>query len=219
MFASENYLFDLERGRGERISDDSGWSVWNRVNYIAAAWESFSGIKVDRNFGKILVPQECFNQLQFQLNNDDKKAIMEYARFAIDGKDTPVSDAGPPLYRLHVRESELNEGLIEATVEGLSAETPFGIAASPFWFFTSRAFERFSASIRAKKRFAFLYDTYFDVIRHKKTERKKAIRIALKNPDFHKQRVRAAGTNLLDYFLTKTEKDETLFLFQDGNWR
>jgi len=219
MFASEDYLFDLERGRVERISVYTGWSLWNRVNELAAAWESFSGIRVDRNFRKIVVPQECFNQLQFQLNSVDKKALMEYARFAIDGKDTPVSDAGPPLYRLHVRESELNEGLMEATVEGLSGETPFGIAASTFWFFTSRAFERFSASIRAKKRFAFLYDTYFDVIRHKKTERKKAIRIALKNPDFHKQRVRAEGTNLLDYFVTKTAADETLFLFQDGDWR
>lgn len=218
MSAAEHYLFDLERGKVERIADYTGWSLWNRVNELAAVWESFSGIKVEHDFRKVVVPIECFNQLQFQLNNDDKKALMEYARFAINGKDAPVSDAEPPIYRLHVRESEQNEGLMEAAVEGVSGETPFGIAASTFWFFTSRAVEKLSNSMRAKKRFAFLHETYFDVIRHKKTERKKAIRTALKNPDFHKQRVKAEGTNLLDYFVSKTAEDETLFLFQDGDW-
>lgn len=219
MSATEHYLFDLERGKVERIADYKGWSLWNRVNELAVAWESSKGVQVSRSFRKIVVPKEYFNQLQIQVNNDDKKALMEYARFSIDGKDATISDAAPPVYRLNVRESELKEGLMEGVVEGVSDETPFGIAASTFWLFTSRAFEGFSTSIRAKKRFAFLYDTYFDVIRHKKTERKKAIRIALKNPDFHKQRVRAEGTNLLDYFANKTAENETLFLFQDSNWR
>ncbi|MBI4745343.1 MAG: helicase SNF2, partial [Deltaproteobacteria bacterium] len=180
--------------------------------------EVFSGIKVERNFSRIVVPQDCFNQLQIQLNNDDKKALLEHARFSIGGKDTDITDAGPPLYRLHVRESALKEGLMEAKIEGLSGESTFGISASAFWFFTSHAVERLSNSMRAKKRFAFLYETYFDVIRHKETERKKAIRSALKNPDFQKQNIREEATNLLDYFVTKTAEDETLFLFQDGDW-
>ena len=218
MFATEHYLFDLEGGKVERIADYTGWRLWNRVNELAAAWESLSGTRVERDFRKVVIPKEHFNQLQFQLNKADKKVIMEWARFSVNGKETPVFDAPPPLYRLHIRESGSNEGVMEASVEGVSGESPFGIAASAFWFFTSRAFERFSSSIRAKKRISFLYDTYFDIIRHKKTEGKKAIRSALKNPDFNKQRVRAEGANLLDYFVDKTAEGETLFLFQDGNW-
>jgi non-specific serine/threonine protein kinase len=218
MVSTGNYLFDLEKGDIERIADYAGWGFWDRVNELASAWESFSGVRVERGFGRIIVPKERFNCLQFQLNEDDKKALMEYARFSVDGKDSPVLDATPPAYRLHVRESDLHENVMEAVVEGISGETPFGIAASAFWFFTSRGYERFSSSIRAKKRISFLYDTYFDVIRHKKTERKKAIRNALKNPDFRKQRIRAEATNLLDHFVSKTAGDETLFLFQEGSW-
>lgn len=217
MIAAEHYLFDLELGKVEKIADYEGWSFWDMVNDLVSAWEFSSGIRLERNFRRIVVPKDGFNSLQFQLNNENLKALMRCVRFSVNGNDIAIDDATPPDYRLNVRESSI-EGLMTARVEGTSDEAVFGVAASTFWFFSSRGFDRFSSSIRARKRISFLYDTYFDVIRQKKSERKKAIRIALKNPDFHKQRVRSEGTSLLDHFVEKTSEAETLVLFQSGRW-
>jgi hypothetical protein len=174
------------------------------------------------------IPAERFSRLQLDIPLFDKTHILRSMLLKVEGKDFPVppseqlSEEPSPHYRLTVIPGTplLDRGMAILRAECWLGESQSRTSLPLFRIFPfMEQAKSVSSGLKAKKRRALLYETFFRLCQvQKRSEAKKIVQACLREDEFRAFRVRAEAERVLQRFSAPALEPSVRMTIHQGHW-
>ncbi len=209
-FASTNYYFDIPAKRIEPIANCSGWSFWNEVSQASAMLPD----RISRNNRRITMGVREFNHLGLSFPAD---SVADSLILTIHG--APATVERRALFgEIHLTASECNSSFTLSCCMAAD-ETVYPLSAWPFGMLSENEKWRFSAPLRAKKRFTVFADACFALL-HCTTakEENSLLKAAFSGDSFLKRKVASEAKRFAKAFANSSHGSSPMLLTDGNRW-